>query len=151
MREPLTEQIEALINPPIDELSAELIELDIKHHGNTVVIDIVVDKLGGITIKECVFINKKVDHALERKQWFGEDYVVKVSSPGLDRALKTSKDFTRAKGRAVRFHLSEPVEGKIEHLGEVFEVEGDKIAIKKKDQAITIPLKHILKAVQVIN
>ena len=150
MREPLTEQMEALIIPHINELSAELVELNIKHRGNTVVIDIIADKRGGITIGECALINKKIDHTIEEKQWFGEDYVVEVSSPGLDRALKTSKDFTRVIGRSVRFHLSKPVEGKIEYLGVVIEVKEDKILLKKDDQTIIVPLEHISKAVQVI-
>ena len=146
----MTEKIEALIMPYIEELSAELIELDMKHRGKTVVIDIVADRPGGITVGECTFINKKVDRQIEKKQWFGEDYIVEVSSPGLDRALKTPKDFSRVLGREVRFHLLEEVEGKVEHLGEVVEVKEDGILIKTKDKTITIPFGDISKAVQVI-
>ncbi len=76
--------------------------------------------------------------------------LVSIPRPGIDRTLKTSKDFARALGRAVRFHLLEPVDGKIEHLGEVTKAEEDKILIKKNDTIITIPLKSISKAVQVI-
>jgi len=150
MHERLIGQIEALIMTHIDELSLELVELDIKHRRSTVVIDIIVDKPGGITIGECTLINKKVNRDIEEKQWFGEDYVVEVASPGLDRELKTSKDFARIVGRNVRFHLLELVEGKIEHSGTVTEVNEDKILIKKNDLVIAIPLKQISKAVQVI-
>ena len=150
MCDKLTEQIETLIMPYIEELSAELVELNVKHRGKTVMIDIVADRPGGITIGECTFINKKVNRQIEKKQWFGEDYVVGVASPGLDRALTTSKDFSRALGREVRFHLLEEVEGKVEHLGEVLEVKENEVLIKTKDKTITIPLGAISKAVQVI-
>ena len=150
MCDELTEQVEALIMPYIEELSAELVELNVKYRGKTVVISIVADRPGGITIGECTFINKKVDREIEKKQWFGEDYAVEVSSPGLDRALKTSKDFSRVLGREVRFHLQEAVEGKIEHLGEVVEVKGDGVLIKTSDKTITILFGAISKAVQVI-
>ena len=150
MCDELTEQVEALIMPYIEELSAELVELNVKYRGKTVVISIVADRPGGITIGECTFINKKVDREIEKKQWFGEDYAVEVSSPGLDRALKTSKDFSRVLGREVRFHLLEAVEGKIEHFGEVVEVKGDGVLIKTSDKTITILFGAISKAVQVI-
>ncbi len=150
MQDKLTEQIEALIMPYIEELSAEIVELNVKQRGNTVVIDIAADRPGGITIGECTFINKKVDREIEKRQWFDGNYVVEVSSPGLDRALKTSKDFLRVLGREVRFHLLDALEGKVEHLGEVVEVNEDKILIKTNDKTITVPLGSISKAVQVI-
>ena len=92
MRDKLTGQIEALVMPCINELSAELVELNVRHQNKTVVIDIVVDRSGGITVGECAFINKKVNRQIEQKQWFGENYIVEVESPGLDRNLKTTKD-----------------------------------------------------------
>jgi len=151
MRDELTEQIETLIMSCIEELSAELVELTVKHRRKTVVIDIIADRPeGGITIDECTLINKKVNQAVEERQWFGEDYIVEVASPGLDRALKTSKDFLRALGRKVRVHLLESVEEKVEHLGEVVEVTENQVAIKRNDKIVTIPLEYISKAVQVI-
>ena len=150
MRDKLTEQIEALIMPYIEELSAELVELNVKHRGKTVMIEVVADRPGGITIGECTLMNKKADREIENKQWFGEDYVIEVSSPGLDRPLKTSADFSRAIGREVRFHLLEAVEGKVEHLGVVLEVKKEEILVNTNDKTITVPLETISKAVQVI-
>lgn len=150
MSDELTEKVQTLIIPYIEEISAELVELEIKYRGETVVVNILADRSGGITLDECVVINKKVNHALEERYWFGEDYVVEVFSPGLDRPLKTAKDFARALGRKIRVHLFELVEGKLEHHGEVVEAFKDKILIKTKKQTITIPLKMVSKAVQVI-
>lgn len=151
MCDELTEQIQALIIPFIEELSVELIELNVKQRNKTVVVNIIADRSnGGITIDECIYINKKVDQAIEERQWFGEDYVVEVSSPGLDRTLKTSRDFSRALGRTVRVHLLEPVEEKVEHHGEIVEVKESQILIKKNKKTISIPLEYISKAVQVI-
>lgn len=146
----MTEQVRALIMPYIDEVAAELVELRLKHRGKTVVVDIIADRPNGITIGDCAFVNKKVDRALEKRQWFGEDYVVEVASPGLDRPLETPKDFSRVIGRKVRIHLLEAVEGKVEHHGDIMEVKEDKISIKTKDKTISIPLKIISTAVQMI-
>ena len=150
MPDELTGQIEGIILKPIQEISAELVEFQIRHRGKTAVVEIIADRPGGITIGECAYINKKIDQSIEKKQWFGGDYVVEVSSPGLDRPLKTPKDFMRAMGKVVRFHLLQPVENKIEHAGEVSAVEGNKNLIKKNENIIVIPLEIISKAVRVI-
>ena len=151
MWDELTEQVETLIMPCIQELSAELVELNLKKRGKTVVVGIIADKPhGGITVGECTLINKKVVRAIGKRRGFDGDYVVEVSSPGLVRALKTSKDFSRVLGRKVRVHLLESVGGKREHLGEVAGVQENQILITEGNEPVAIPLEHIAKAVQVI-
>jgi len=141
-----------LIKQCIKELPAELVEWNIKKRGKTVVVDIIADKAsGGITINECILINKKVVLSIEEKQWFGEDFVVEVSSPGLDRELKTLNDFSRAAGKRVRVHLLKSIEGKVEHHGKITGVQGGQIMMEGKDKIIIIPLKHIAKAVQILD
>jgi len=152
MHSELTTQLEALIKQLTEELSTELIEWNLKKRGKTVVIDIITDKLnGGITINECTSINKQVVRAVEEKQWFGDNFVVEVSSPGLDRALKTFNDFARAVGRRIRVHLEEPVEGKVEHHGKISGVQDNQILIQNNGKTIIIPLDCITKAVQIID
>jgi len=151
MHSELKAQLEALIKQLTEELSSELIELNLKKRGKTVVIDIIADKLnGGITIDECISINKKVVESVEEEQWFGDNFVVEVSSPGLDRTLKSFSDFARAVGRKVRVHLEKPVEGKVEHHGKISGVQDNQILIQNNGKTIMIPLECITKAVQII-
>ena len=149
--EELKGEIEAMITPVLDELTAELIELSIKKRGDTIVLDVIADKPnGGITLDECSYINKQILKKLEQGKLLGEDYAVEVSSPGLDRALKNTKDFMRVRGRNVRFHLTQAVENNIEHQGRVVDVAGNLVSIISQEKTITIPLEVISKAVQVI-
>ena len=149
--EELTDEIGSLIAPILTELTAELVELNIKRRGDTVVVDVIADKpSGGITLDECAYINRQIVKKLEPGNLLGDDYVVEVSSPGLDRALKTSKDFMRVRGRNVRFHLKQAVENMIEHQGRVTDVAGDFVSIVIQGKTVMIPLDAISKAVQVI-
>ncbi len=135
----------------LEELSLELIELNIKKHRETLMLNVIADRFeGGITIDQCARLNKKIVHALEDEQWFSGDFTVDVSSPGIDRELKSSRDFQRAVGHKVRIHLNVPVNAKVEHQGEVCDVVNNEVFIQNKDQTIQIPLEHISKAVQVI-
>ena len=129
----------------------ELIDLSIKKHRETFMLNIIADRFeGGITIDQCAMLNKKIVYALEEEEWFSGDFTIDVSSPGLDRELKTPRDFLRIMGRRVRVHLSVQIEGKLEHQGEVCKVKDEEVFIQSKDQIVRIPLEHILKAVQVI-
>lgn len=144
------------LNQFLDELtrslSCELVELLIRRQGKVVHIEVLVDhEEGGITLDECSAINKQLSKYIEEKNLIAEDYVVEVSSPGLDRPLKTSKDFRRVLGESARFHLSEIIEGKIEHMGVIQEVNDDVIKVETKKNMIQIPIHKIQKAVLIFD
>lgn len=152
MFENLTEQIKNLIIPFAVTMDVEVIELNIRRRGKTVLIEVLADKEhGGITIDECSSINKFLSKKLEDGTWIDGDYMVDVSSPGLDRPLRTQKDFQRVLGREVRFHLSHPLGSKREFVGVIKEVFENGIVIEAKQIPLTIPLESIQKAVQVIS
>ena len=152
MRGELTSQIEKDIMPLIREMSIEIVELSIKRRGKTAVLDVIADHPnGGITLDECAFINKQIVSKLEENQCLGGDFIVEVSSPGIDRALRTSKDFLRIIGRNIRIHLTQPIENKIEHHGKVTSVNEVHITLQACDHLTTIPLNIVGKAVQLIS
>jgi len=151
MSEELDNAIQKFITPLMNELSVELVELNIRRQNRVIVIDVIVDKpQGGITLAECSLVNQKLSQGLEGKDLIEEDFTVEVSSPGLDRPLKTVKDFLRNVGKNVRFDLSEQVEEKKEHSGIIKEVMESKIIVKINKNLIAIPIITINKAVQVI-
>lgn len=150
MPEELTQRIKTLIMPCIENSDAELIEMNIRRQGPTTFVEIVADKeSGGITVDECSRINTDVFQELERAGILGEDFVVEVASPGLDRPLKTERDFLRAKGWNVRLHLREPFEGKLEYLGSVQGVEQNIVIMQIKQKTMRLPIENIHKAVHV--
>lgn len=151
MTEELRDKIEDIIVPLIREAGLELVELKIVRKGKVVHVVVLADKpRGGISIDECTLINRRLSQKIEEDNFIIDDYVVEVSSPGLDRPLKSKKDFLRAMGCMVRFHLSELVENKLDHEGMIHEVFDDNVVIKTKNSSVAIPLDKIHKAVQII-
>ena len=145
-------KIEATLAPLLENIKSELVELRLRRQIKTLVVDIIVDHpRGGITIDQCSYINKQISQIIEDNQWIQGDYVVEVSSPGLDRPLKTFKDFLRVRGRHIRCHLSEPVENRIEYLGIVEDMKGEEVVLRLKTGTILIPLVSIKKSVQVVS
>lgn len=152
MTDELESQVEQVLTPVIAGMEAEIIELNIYHCGGDLTIDVMIDKLkGGITMDECAQINRILREGLDRSTLPDGNYVIQVSSPGMDRPLKSHRDFIKIIGREVRFHLKENISGKKEYTGKVLEVLDDAVQIEEKKRNILIPLVKIQKAVQVID
>jgi len=146
------ERLQPKIEWIIEQLDCELIELSTKHYNNVNQLTIIADKkTGGITIEECTRIHKNIIKTIEDEQLPVEDFNVTVSSPGLDRPLKTQKDFLRVIGQKVHFFLSEPINKKIEHTGSVNQVLNNNVVINSDSKNLTIPITNINKAVQTIS
>lgn len=133
------------------EANLQLVDLTVKRQGKISAVTVLADRpQGGITIDECTAINRRLITLIDQEQLIFGDYSVEVSSPGLDRPLKTKEDFLRVKGHNVRFYLSELVENKREHVGIIKDVTDNNVIVEIKAQSIALPLDKINKAVQEI-
>lgn len=151
MPEELTRQLHELIMPSIVRAGADLVELTLKHRGRTQVVEILVDKdSGGITIRECSAINRGIFKQCEQAQILGDNFQVEVSSPGLDRPLLTTKDFSRKRGRLIRVHLRAPVNERLEYSGTIKEVKDDQVVVDTPQGVMELAIDNIQKAVQEI-
>lgn len=67
-----------------------------------------VDMSGGVTLDDCADVSRDVSAVLDVEDTVDGHYNLEVSSPGLDRPLKTRADFTRFVGKTARVKLSHP-------------------------------------------
>ncbi|MBL8013289.1 MAG: ribosome maturation factor RimP [Candidatus Omnitrophica bacterium] len=150
--EELKQKLEVLALPIADAAKLELVELNVRRKGSEWMIQVLADTLeGGISLEECSVLNRKLVEAIDAGQLV-VDYSLEVSSPGIDRPLKTKRDFQRALHEDVRFHLSELVGGKKEYVGIVTRVNDTDVVIEtQKHGEIKIPIGHIVKAVLVFD
>lgn len=111
---------------------------------------IVIDGDHGITIDDCAGLSRVLSGEFEARHFFGdENYILEVSTPGLDQPLKLRRQFEKNIGRGlkVRLHDSQE-EGKLKEVSEeqivlVQEVGAGK---KKESREIRIPFSEIEKA-----
>lgn len=151
MSEELTQQLHELIMPGIVHAGAELVGLALKRRGRTKVLEVLVDKeSGGITIDECSAINREIFTQCDQTLILGEDFEVEVSSPGLDRPLRTPKDFSRKMGQLIRVHLRAPVRQRLEYAGTVKAVKDNQVVVDTPQGLMELAIDNIQKAVQEI-
>ncbi len=96
------------------------------------------DKEGGIDLDDCQEISEKLSAWLDKNDPIRENYLLEVSSPGLDRVLKKDKDFIRYKGRQVDVKFFKPVNGTKMVVGELVEKTADQKLVLKENGEQTV-------------
>jgi len=138
----IIEKVRLLASNILQDKGIELIEIVYRREGQGMVLRLIVDKKDGVTIDECGAINEQLGETLGKENIFMDNYILEVASPGLDRRLKSRKDFEWVQGKLVRVGTYGPVEDKREHLGTVVSCDDDSVTIELKDgkRARKIPL-----------
>lgn len=146
-----TEELKKIILPFLEEEGAELVELNfIRMRGKSLLRLLVDRKCGGISLGDCSRLNQKIGQALDAADTIKESYVLEVSSPGLDRPLKTKNDFLRCLNKKVKFFLKQAMDGKIEIDARVDRAEDEAVVVDMEGKTQEIPLSNIIKAKQII-
>jgi ribosome maturation factor RimP len=86
-----------------------LIEKDLFGAGKRKILRIFIDKDGGVNIEDCASVSRCLSEELDKEEnldLIEGAYTIEVSSPGLDRPLKTKKDFERNLGRKLRIQCN---------------------------------------------
>lgn len=128
--------IKGQCEPIIEDLGYELVDLEfIKENGNRI-LRFYIWKPEGITIDDCQYISEIVGEKLDEIDVIQESYYLEVSSPGLDRPLKTDKDLNRNLGKDIEVSLYKNLDGKKKIVGELVDFNDDKIVVKEENSKL---------------
>ncbi len=144
--ERVTGRVTALVEPVIEEMGFELVDVEFLTDRGRKVLRIYVDAEGGITLDECVEVSREVGTLIDLEDVVSDQYVLEVSSPGLDRPLKKEKDFAAAVGRKVKVKMKKPVEQRRNFTGILESFENDVIALQFDNHIVDLPLKEVERA-----
>ena len=103
---------EAMLMPIVEAKGFELVDVEWVKEGANWYLRAYIDKENGITVDDCEEVSRALSDLLDEEDFISENYILEVSSPGLDRPLKKEKDFARSIGKDVEVKLSEPLVGK---------------------------------------
>lgn len=101
------ERLHDIVAPICDDLDLELVDLE--YRGG--VVRVTVDKPGGVDIDAIAKATRAVSRAFDEHDPVAGRYTLEVSSPGLERSLRTPAHFQRAVGSKVRIKTRPGVEG----------------------------------------
>lgn len=131
MKKNIPQMITELAAPIAESLNYELVEVEFVKEGANWYLRIYIDKPGGITIDDCQAVSEQVSDILDKKDPIDQSYYLEVSSPGLERPLKSERDFIKYKGELVEVKLFQPIDGTKVFEGELVGLIDDKIVINQ--------------------
>ena len=118
-----------IVTPVIEGLGFELVRIRLMG-GKTRILQIMAERPdGGIGVDECGDISTAVSVVLDVEDPVEDNYVLEVSSPGIDRPLTRLKDFEVWKGWEARIETTELIDGRRRFKGGLAGVEGDEVLI----------------------
>ncbi len=127
----IVQAIMELAKPIVEDLNYELVDVEFVKEGANWYLRIYIDKSGGISIDDCQAVSERVSDILDEKDPIEQSYYLEVSSPGLERPLKTDRDFIKYKGELVEIKVFQPIDGKKIFEGELVGLVDDKIIINQ--------------------
>ncbi|MDE3122285.1 ribosome maturation factor RimP [Solirhodobacter olei] len=133
-----------IVTPTIEGLGYELVRIRLMG-GNTRTLQIMADRPeGGIEVEDCAKISTAVSAVLDVEDPIEENYVLEVSSPGIDRPLTRLKDFDIWSGWEARIETTELIDGRRRFKGFLQGTEGNEVLIEieggKDEDPVTIGL-----------
>ena len=106
------EDLQNALQTIADEMQIEIVEVEFKQ-GKEPALTVYIDIEGGVDLDTCEKFHRAIDPILDEVDpTFGAPYTLNVSSPGLDRPLKTDRDFQKCIGEKVEVKLFAPLKGK---------------------------------------
>lgn len=100
-----------------------------------------IDCDGGVGIDKCEEFSRAVEEILDREDIIDKEYSLEVSSPGVDRKLKTEREFNYYKGREVEVKLYAPLDGVKEFDGVLTGFENKTVTVEVNGKSVEIPQK----------
>ncbi|MBS7259294.1 MAG: ribosome maturation factor RimP [Eubacteriales bacterium] len=137
----LTDKIFDIVEPTVTALGYELYEVEYQKEFDNWVLTLYIDHPDGVSLDDCELVSNAVDPVLDAADPIEQAYYLSVSSLGIDRPLKTDKDFKRNIGKVMDVKLYAPLNGKKEFSGTLTAFDEETYTIELKSGSETIERK----------
>lgn len=139
----ITGKIHELAEPVLENIGFELIDVEyLSMHGKWV-LRLYIDKEGGVTIDDCAYVSNELGDLIDIKNIINHEYVLEVSSPGLNRPLRRKKDFLGAIGEKAKIRTIKPIEGRRNFTGRIMDFHDNTICLETENGIIDISLSEV--------
>jgi ribosome maturation factor RimP len=127
------EEVRLLALPLAEEAGYEVVDVEFSVQGRHRAVRVLLDKPGGITVGDCGIFSRRLADCLDMNQILAGSYHLEVSSPGLDRPIRTLEAVDRFRGRKVTLTLREPRDQKRNYEGELLGPDDSRVGIRLED------------------
>ena len=117
-------------------MELELFDVQFRREGQGWVLRVFIDSATGVTLTQCSNVSRELGRFLDVEDTIEHAYILEVSSPGLERPLRSTEDFRRYSGKKARVKVHEAIDGEKTFEGSIQEGIGDLIHLQLDDGRI---------------
>lgn len=136
-------ELARLLEPTIERLGYELIDLELQFGGRSGVVRAFIDRPDGIGLDDCEKVSRAVSALLDVEDPLPGHYNLEVSSPGLDRKLTKIEHFQRFTGETVKVQTRFPIAGRRRFKGKLLAVANETIVVDVDGTPHELPMEMI--------
>jgi ribosome maturation factor RimP len=129
-RSPYAQRVYNAVAAKTADLELELVDVEMVREGPSRILRLIIDKPGGVSHEDCARVSRIADPLIDQELQMNNHDYLEVSSPGLERPLKTERDFLRHQGEWVELTLYQASEGQKHFIGRLAACTAEFIAIE---------------------
>ena len=142
----LRRTIRELLEPTVERLGFDLVAVEMLGGAGRATLRLSIDAPGGVGADDCARVTHRVSPLLDEADPIASEYRLEVSSPGLDRVLRTHAHFERFAGERVKVEMMQPVNGRKRFQGRLQKVEESEITLEMDGGTVSLPIEDIHRA-----
>ena len=138
--------LDSLLRPVVMDMGYVFWGIEHLRQGRASLLRIYIDAEPGITLEDCERVSRQLSGVLDVADPIAGEYLLEVSSPGLDRLLFTAAQYERFVGETVKVRLSGTYEDRRKITGTIERVAGETVILNEAGTEFHIPLHEIDRA-----
>ena len=144
--------VQEKVSPLIENMGYEVVDVEYSKQADGMNLVFYIDSEAGVTIDDCEKVSKLIDPVLDELNPTDDaPYTLSVSSPGIDRPIKTERDFVRNKGKEIEITLFSKLDGKKVFKGTLTDFDENTVTIQlSESENITLSREKIAHIVPII-
>jgi len=144
-------QLQPIIEPQVEAAGYRLVRLRLMG-GKTKTLQIMAERPDGtMNVEDCSRLSRALSEFLDREDPIEGEYVLEVSSPGIDRPLTRLTDFSRWSGHEAKVELNAPdATGRKRFKGMLLGLDGNDVLVEVEGQRLKFPFRAIAEATLVL-
>jgi ribosome maturation factor RimP len=142
----LRNQLGELLGPVVAGLGYELWEIECAPRAGGGLLRLYIDSPDGISLDDCEKVSRAVSAVLDEADPIPNEYTLEVSSPGMDRVLRTQAHFARFAGERVKVEMIQLIKGRKRFQGRLKQVGESEITLEMDGSEVSLPIEDIHRA-----
>ena len=136
MKKSIKETVREAIEPTVTELGYRIWDVVYSKIGGDYHLEITIDNDEGIDIDDCEKVHRAIDPILDECDPIEGFYYLEVSSPGIERELRTDEHIAASIGQKVEAKLFTAKDGKKSFVGILTEFDGERVSILAEETVV---------------